>query len=65
MKYLRTNFGQVGGGGFVNPSGGGGSFGNNKQGWVQFIFTILTKKSRMQVCSDLVQNLLINYNTVT
>jgi len=32
LNIRRTNYGQVGGGGFVNPSGGSGSVGGNRQG---------------------------------
>ncbi len=32
LNIWRTNHGQVGGGGFVNPSGGSGSVGGNRQG---------------------------------
>jgi hypothetical protein len=32
LNIQRTNYGQVGGGGFVNPSGGSGSVGGNRQG---------------------------------
>ncbi len=32
LNILRTNHGEVGGGGFVNPSGGSGSVGGNRQG---------------------------------
>ena len=32
LNIQRTNHGQVGGGGFVNPSGGSGSVSGNRQG---------------------------------
>ena len=35
---FRANIGQIGGGGFANPSGGAGTFGGNKQGYKNIFF---------------------------
>jgi hypothetical protein len=45
-----ANVGQVGGGGFVNPSGGAGTFGSNKQGYAHIIFYVrLLKYSEVKL----------------
>jgi hypothetical protein len=43
--FCSTNFGQVGGGGFANPSGGGVASGNNRQGYFDQISTRTVAKN--------------------